>query len=114
MRIQLWSYNYDPEPQGIAPLSATLARALAARGHELLVVAAHPHYPEPAWGLRLRPYRERRDGIPVLRLLSPWSRGQLSRLGTTLAGSVAVTGARGALVSGASGGTHSAGPPARA
>ncbi len=68
MRIQLWSYNYDPEPQGIAPLSATLARGLAARGHDLLVIAAHPHYPEPAWGMRLRPYRERRAGIPVLRL----------------------------------------------
>jgi colanic acid biosynthesis glycosyl transferase WcaI len=67
MRIQLWSYNYDPEPQGIAPLSATLARGLADRGHELLVVAAHPHYPEPVWGRRLRPYRERRDGISVLR-----------------------------------------------
>lgn len=68
MRIQLWSYNYDPEPQGIAPLSSTLARALAARGHQVSVVAAHPHYPEPVWGRSLRPYRERRDGIPVLRL----------------------------------------------
>jgi colanic acid biosynthesis glycosyl transferase WcaI len=66
--IQLWSYNYDPEPQGIAPLSGILARALVDRGHEVLVVAAHPHYPEPAWGIRLRPYRERRSGVPVLRL----------------------------------------------
>jgi colanic acid biosynthesis glycosyl transferase WcaI len=66
--VQLWSYNYDPEPQGIAPLSGMLARALRARGHEVLVVAAHPHYPEPAWGVRLRPYRERRAGIQVLRL----------------------------------------------
>jgi colanic acid biosynthesis glycosyl transferase WcaI len=41
---------------------------LASRGHDVLVVAAHPHYPEPAWGVRLRPYREWRDGIPVLRL----------------------------------------------
>lgn len=68
MRIQLWSYNYDPEPQGIAPLSRMLAVELSARGHEVLVVAAHPHYPEPNWGLRLRPYRESRDGIPILRL----------------------------------------------
>lgn len=68
MRIQLWSYNYDPEPQGIAPLSRMLAVELSARGHEMLVVSAHPHYPEPNWGMRLRPYRERRDGIPVLRL----------------------------------------------
>jgi colanic acid biosynthesis glycosyl transferase WcaI len=68
MRIQLWSYNYDPEPQGIAPLSRMLAVELSARGHKVLVVAAHPHYPEPSWGRRLRPYRERRDGLPVLRL----------------------------------------------
>src|SRR4051794_21342489 len=45
-----------------------LARALRDRGHEVLVVAAHPHYPEPAWGVRVRPYRERRDGMQVLRL----------------------------------------------
>lgn len=67
MDIQLWSYNYEPEPSGIAPLSATVARSLAER-NEVTVVAAHPHYPEPRWGKRLRPYRERRDGIPVLRL----------------------------------------------
>ena len=68
MRIQLWSYNYDPEPQGIAPLSAVVARALLERGHDVMVVAAHPHYPEPIWGSRRRPYREHRDGVPVLRL----------------------------------------------
>jgi len=68
MRIQLWSYNYDPEPSGIAPLSGVWARAMQARGHEVEVVAAHPHYPEPVWGRRLRPYREVRDGVPVLRL----------------------------------------------
>ena len=32
------------------------------------VVSAHPHYPEPSWGTRVRPYREKRDGIPVYRL----------------------------------------------
>jgi colanic acid biosynthesis glycosyl transferase WcaI len=68
MRIQLWSYNYDPEPQGIAPLSRMLAVGLSALGHDVLVVAAHPHYPEPSWGRTLRPYRERRDGLQVLRL----------------------------------------------
>ena len=68
MRIQLWSYNYDPEPSGIAPLSGVWARAMQARGHEIEVIAAHPHYPEPIWGRRLRPYREWRDGIRVLRL----------------------------------------------
>ena len=68
MKVQLWSYNYDPEPSGIAPLSAAMARALAARGHQVEVVAAHPHYPEPRWGSRALPYRESRDGIRVLRL----------------------------------------------
>jgi colanic acid biosynthesis glycosyl transferase WcaI len=68
MRVQIWSYNYDPEPQGIAPLSTMLAQGLFARGHEVTVVAAHPHYPEPRWGVRLRPYRERRAGVSLLRL----------------------------------------------
>ena len=68
MRIQLWSYNYDPEPQGIGPLSTVVTEALVERGHDVLVVAAHPHYPRPVWGTRRRPYRERRGGVPVLRL----------------------------------------------
>jgi colanic acid biosynthesis glycosyl transferase WcaI len=68
MKLQLWSYNYDPEPCGIAPLSTVLAGSLRDRGHDVSVVAAHPHYPEPLWGRRIRPYRELRDGIPVLRL----------------------------------------------
>jgi colanic acid biosynthesis glycosyl transferase WcaI len=68
LRVQLWSYNYDPEPMGIGPVSTVLARELSELGHEVDVVAAHPHYPEPKWGRRLRPYREVRDGIPVVRL----------------------------------------------
>ncbi|MGI8730737.1 MAG: glycosyltransferase family 4 protein [Solirubrobacteraceae bacterium] len=68
MKIQLWSYNYDPEPTGIGPVSTTLACALHARGHEIDVIAAHPHYPAPEWGRRVLPYRERRDSIDVLRL----------------------------------------------
>jgi colanic acid biosynthesis glycosyl transferase WcaI len=67
-RLQLWSYNYAPEPTGIAPVSASLAPQLSERGWDIQVVAAHPHYPEPLWGTRLRPYREICDGIPVLRL----------------------------------------------
>jgi colanic acid biosynthesis glycosyl transferase WcaI len=68
MRIQLWSYNYDPEPSGIAPLSSIWTRAMRDRGHEVLVVAAHPHYPKAIWGASVRPYRERRGGVTVLRL----------------------------------------------
>ena len=76
LRVQLWSYNYDPEPMGIGPVSTVWAHELAALGHEVEVVAAHPHYPEPKWGRSRRPYREVRDGIPVLRL--PLSIGRAS------------------------------------
>jgi len=68
LRIQLWSYNYEPEPTGIAPLASAWAREMRGRGHRVEVVAAHPHYPEPAWGRARLPYRETRSGIPVLRL----------------------------------------------
>src|SRR3954471_14074587 len=68
LRIQLWSYNYDPEPTGIGPVSTVLARGLAARGHDVEIVAAHPHYPSPPWGRKGLPFRERRDATPVLRL----------------------------------------------
>jgi colanic acid biosynthesis glycosyl transferase WcaI len=68
MRIQLWSYNYDPEPTGIGPVSRVWAAGLRDLEHDVEVVAAHPHYPEPVWGSGARPYREVRNGIPVLRL----------------------------------------------
>jgi colanic acid biosynthesis glycosyl transferase WcaI len=68
LNIQLWSYNYDPEPTGIGIVSKVCAHGLRDRGHNVEVVAAHPHYPEPRWGSRMLPYREERDGIPVLRL----------------------------------------------
>lgn len=68
MDVQLWSYNYDPEPTGIGPVSKTLAEGLRDRGHGVEVVAAHPHYPIRRWGRTVRPYREERYGIPVLRL----------------------------------------------
>lgn len=68
LKLQLWSYNFDPEPTGIGIVSTVWARGLRDRGHDVGVVAAHPHYPEPRWGTRRLPYREVRDGIPVLRL----------------------------------------------
>lgn len=68
LRIQLWSAHYEPEPTGIGPMSRTFVDALLSRGHDVEVIAAHPHYPEAEWGRKLRPYREVRDGIPVLRL----------------------------------------------
>src|SRR3954462_5388469 len=68
LRIQLWSYNYDPEPTGIGPVSKVWAEGLRDRGHEVEVIAAHPHYPEPRWGTKLLPYRETPNDVPVLRL----------------------------------------------
>jgi colanic acid biosynthesis glycosyl transferase WcaI len=68
LHIQLWSYNYDPEPTGIGIVSTVWAHGLRDRGHYVEVVSAHPHYPEPRWGTAVRPYREVRDGISVLRL----------------------------------------------
>ncbi|HWH11947.1 MAG TPA: glycosyltransferase family 4 protein [Solirubrobacteraceae bacterium] len=68
MRIQLWSYNYDPEPTGIGPMSRVWADGLRDLGHDVDVVAAHPHYPVPIWGRRILPYRETRGGTRVLRL----------------------------------------------
>jgi colanic acid biosynthesis glycosyl transferase WcaI len=68
MRVQLWSYNYDPEPTGIGPMSRVWAEAMLHVGHDVHVIAAHPHYPTPAWGNRVRPYREVRGGVSVLRL----------------------------------------------
>ncbi len=68
MNIQLWSYNFDPEPTGIGIVSTVWAHGLRDRGHRVDVVAAHPHYPDPRWGTKVVPYREVRDGINVLRL----------------------------------------------
>jgi colanic acid biosynthesis glycosyl transferase WcaI len=68
LRLQLWSWNYEPEPTAMGPIAARWAEAMCARGHQVEVVTAHPHYPGPLWGRRVRPYRETRDGIPILRL----------------------------------------------
>lgn len=46
MRILIYSYNYHPEPIGIAPLMTELAEGLAKRGHSVRVVTGMPNYPE--------------------------------------------------------------------
>ncbi|MGF1523437.1 MAG: glycosyltransferase family 4 protein [Leptolyngbyaceae cyanobacterium] len=46
MRILIYSYNYHPEPIGIAPLMTELAEGLVKRNHEVRVVTAMPNYPE--------------------------------------------------------------------
>lgn len=46
MKILIYSYNYHPEPIGIAPLMTELAEGLVTRGHEVRVITAMPNYPE--------------------------------------------------------------------
>lgn len=46
MRILIYSYNYAPEPIGIAPLMTELAEGLVKRGHTVRVVTGMPNYPE--------------------------------------------------------------------
>jgi colanic acid biosynthesis glycosyl transferase WcaI len=46
MNILILSYNYHPEPIGIAPLVTELAEGLLQRGHHVEVVTALPNYPE--------------------------------------------------------------------
>lgn len=46
MRILLYSYNYFPEPIGIAPLMTELAEGLVKRGHKVRVITGMPNYPE--------------------------------------------------------------------
>ena len=52
----------------MGPIAALWAEAMRDRGHDVEVIAAHPHYPGPLWGQRALPYRERRNGIAVTRL----------------------------------------------
>ncbi|MBO9998904.1 MAG: glycosyltransferase family 4 protein [Cyanobacteria bacterium SID2] len=46
MKILIYSYNYHPEPIGIAPLMTELAEGLVRRGHSVRVVTGMPNYPQ--------------------------------------------------------------------
>jgi colanic acid biosynthesis glycosyl transferase WcaI len=46
MQILIYSYNYYPEPIGIAPLMTELAEGLVQKGHEVRVITGMPNYPE--------------------------------------------------------------------
>jgi colanic acid biosynthesis glycosyl transferase WcaI len=46
MLILIYSYNYYPEPIGIAPLITELAEGLVKRGHKVRVVTGMPNYPQ--------------------------------------------------------------------
>ncbi len=70
MRILIYSYNYYPEPIGIAPLMTELAEGLVKRGHEVRVVTGMPNYPERSVyeGYRGKLYTtEQRNGVTIQR-----------------------------------------------
>ena len=70
MRILIYSYNYHPEPIGIAPLMTELAEGLADKGHEVRVVTAMPNYPQRKIydGYRGQLYSEEvRNGVRIQR-----------------------------------------------
>jgi len=46
MHILIYSYNYHPEPIGIAPLMTELAEGLVQRGHQVRVITGMPNYPQ--------------------------------------------------------------------
>jgi colanic acid biosynthesis glycosyl transferase WcaI len=80
MRILLYSYNYHPEPIGIAPLMTELAEGLAKRGHQVRVLTAFPWYPNSEIDLEYRGkiyLEEERNGVKIQRSYV-WARPQRS------------------------------------
>ena len=78
MRILIYSYNYHPEPIGIAPLMTDLAEGLVKKGHQVRVITAMPWYPQgeiyPEY--RNKPYlTEIRNGVTIKRCYI-WTRSQ--------------------------------------
>jgi colanic acid biosynthesis glycosyl transferase WcaI len=70
MRVLIYSYNYYPEPIGIAPLMTELAEGLVKRGHEVRVITGMPNYPQRQIyeGYRGKFYTtEERNGVTIQR-----------------------------------------------
>lgn len=80
MRILIYSYNYHPEPIGIAPLMTELAEGLVQRGHLVRVITAMPWYPaseiSPEYQGKLY-LTENRNGVKIQRCYV-WARQQRS------------------------------------
>ncbi len=71
MRVHVFSTNYVPEKNGMAPFATGLCERLASKGHQVTAVTAFPYY--PAWrvwdGYRGRLYqRERINNVRVHRV----------------------------------------------
>ncbi|MEA5506200.1 glycosyltransferase family 4 protein [Halotia wernerae UHCC 0503] len=70
MHILIYSYNYHPEPIGIAPLMTELAEGLVERGHEVRVITGMPNYPQRQIydGYRGKLYvTEQKNGVKIQR-----------------------------------------------
>lgn len=70
MHILIYSYNYHPEPIGIAPLMTELAEGLVERGHEVRVITGMPNYPQRKIydGYRGKWYvTEQKNGVTIQR-----------------------------------------------
>jgi len=70
MRVLIYSYNYHPEPIGIAPLMTELAEGLVRRGHQVRVITGMPNYPQRQIyeGYRGKLYAtEERNGVLIQR-----------------------------------------------
>lgn len=70
MRMLIYSLNYAPEPTSTGKYTGELAAWLAARGHEVTVIAGQPHYPQ--WEIQpdyapQRFFTETLAGVQVLR-----------------------------------------------
>jgi colanic acid biosynthesis glycosyl transferase WcaI len=80
MQILIYSYNYHPEPIGIAPLMTELAEGLVKRGHTVRVVTAMPWYPNseisPEYKGKLY-FTEEHNGVKIQRSFV-WIRRQRS------------------------------------
>jgi colanic acid biosynthesis glycosyl transferase WcaI len=86
MRILLYSYNYYPEPIGIAPLMTELAEGLAKKGHDVRVLTAMPWYPDS----QIHPHYQRklycteeRQGVKIYRSFV-WVRPERSLINRAL------------------------------
>ncbi|WP_392478745.1 glycosyltransferase family 4 protein [Nostoc sp. C110] len=70
MQILIYSYNYHPEPIGIAPLMTELAEGLVKRGHQVRVITGMPNYPQRQIydGYRGKLYvTEQKNGVKIQR-----------------------------------------------
>ncbi|MEH2417278.1 glycosyltransferase family 4 protein [Nostoc sp.] len=70
MHILIYSYNYHPEPIGIAPLMTELAEGLVKRGHQVRVITGMPNYPQRQIydGYRGKLYvNEQKNGVTIQR-----------------------------------------------